>query len=541
MATELRMCVIDDIKIVVQGISNQINWETYGIRIVGTAGNGERGIELILETEPHIVLTDIRMPKMDGLEMTKQVLEKFPRTKIVFLSGYTDFQYAQQAVQLGAFDYIVKPFTPQKIIEVVLKAKKSIEEEMGETQRFHEMERKLRESLPYLRQEYFQLLLQFRTTPEQAARRWDFLNIGLERERFVVMLTEIDQFAEQTETLPVHEVELIRFTVQNILEESLRRYTKGFVFRDNTNRFVAIFNPLDSLSVEAISEQYRENVEKYSRYTVSIGLGEEVQAIHQISYSYAQALAALSYSFYTGGNTVYSYRNMSLVHQTAPRYSPEKEKELFYCLRSGNLQKAYAIVDELFEETITASVPPAPEVVKGFCDELAFLINRVFSEKLTHEEMKQIERHVLYIKNLSSYKLKELQGNMKELCRMGCELIQKRHVEDTNQVVEQVIEHIRQNVSSNMTVNDYAKLVYLSGSYFANLFKKVTGMTVVQFVTTERMEQAKIMLAQGKQVQEIAQALGYEDRPHFSELFKKHTGMTPSEFKQLYSAKGAGA
>ena len=519
MTTELRMCVIDDIKTVVEGIANQINWETYGIRIVGTASNGEKGIELIERTEPHIVLTDIRMPRINGLEMTKQVLTKFPRTRIVFLSGYTDFQYAQQAVQLGAFDYIVKPYTPKKIIEVVLKARISIEEEMGETQRYHEMERKLRESLPYLRQEYFQLLLQFRTTPELAAKRWDFLNIGLERERFVVMLTEIDQFAKQTETLPVQEVELIRFTVQNILEESLRRFTKGFVFRDNTNRFVAIFNPPDTLSVEAISEQCRENVEKYSRYTVFLGLGEEVMAIHQISYSYAQALAALSNSFYTGGNTVYSYQNMSPIHQTVPHYSPEKEKELFYCLRSGNLNKASAIVDEIFEETVTTSVPPAPEVVKGYCDDLSFLIKRVFSEKLTDEEMEQIERHFMYIKNLSS-KLKELQGNIKELCRIGCELIQKRHVEDANQVVEQVIQHIRQNVASNMTVNDYAKLVFLSGSYFANLFKKVTGMTVVQFVTTERMEQAKIMLAQGKQVQEIAQALGYEDRPHFSELLK---------------------
>ncbi|NQX68318.1 response regulator [Paenibacillus alba] len=538
MATELRMCVIDDIKTVVEGIASQIDWEAHGIRIVGTASNGEKGVELIHRTEPHIVLTDIRMPKINGLDMTREVLKKFPRTKIVFLSGYTDFQYAQQAVQLGAFDYIVKPYTPKKIIEVVLKARESIEAEMGETQRYQEMERKLRESLPYLRQEYFQLLLQFRTTPEQAAKRWDFLSIGLERERFVVTLMEIDQFAEQTETLPVQEVELIRFTVQNILEESLRRFTKGFVFRDHTNRFVAIFNPPDALSVEAISEQCRENVEKYSRYTISLGLGEEVTAIHQISHSYAQALAALSYNFYTGGNTVYSYRDMSPVQQTAPRYSPEKEKELFYCLRSGNLPKACAIVDELFEETVSVSVPPAPETVKGYGDELAYLINRVFSEKLTVEEMKQIERHLMYIKNLSSFKLKELQENIKKLCRIGCELIQKRHAEDANQVVEQVIEHIRQHAASNMTVNDYAKLVYLSGSYFANLFKKVTGLTVVQFVTSERMEQAKLMLIEGKQVQEIAQSLGYEDRPHFSELFKKHTGMTPSEFKQLYSVKG---
>ena len=170
MTTELRMCVIDDIKTVVQGISNQINWETHGIRIVGTASNGEKGIELINQTEPHIVLTDIRMPKINGLEMTRQVLKKFPRTRIVFLSGYTDFQYAQQAVQLGAFDYIVKPYTPQKIIEVVLKARKSIEEEMGETQRYHEMERKLRESLPYLRQEYFQLAAAISNDPRTSGK-----------------------------------------------------------------------------------------------------------------------------------------------------------------------------------------------------------------------------------------------------------------------------------------------------------------------------------------------------------------------------------
>ncbi|UJF34810.1 response regulator [Paenibacillus hexagrammi] len=535
MTTELRMCVIDDIRTVVQGIANQINWETYGICISGTASNGEQGIELIQRTEPHIVLTDIRMPKIDGLEMTRQVLAMYPRTKIVFLSGYTDFEYAQEALRLGAFDYIVKPYTPQKIIDVVLKAKQAIEEEMSETQRYRDMERKLRESLPYLRQEYFQLLLQFPTTPEQAKRRWDFLQIPLERERFIVMLTEIDQFSEQTDTLPVQEVELIRFTVQNILEETLKEHTKEFVFRDQTNRFVAIFNPPADLNAEAIAEKCRENVSAYSRYTLSVGLGEEVQEIHQISYSYSQAIAALSYNFYTGGNTVYSYRHMTPVYQPLPRYSPEKEKELFYCLRSGNLPKASSIVDELFEETVHASTPPAPEVVKGMCDELAFLINRVFSEKLTREEMEGIERQLYHIKNLSTYKLKELQDHIKEMCRIGCDIIQKRHVEDVNQVVEQVIAHIRQNVASNMTVNDYAKLVYLSGSYFANLFKKVTGMTVTQFVTAERMEQTKALLLEGKQVQEIAQALGYEDRRHFSELFKKHTGMTPSEFKQLYT------
>jgi two-component system response regulator YesN len=533
---ELRMCVIDDIKTVVNGIANQIPWETHGIRIVGSASNGEKGVELIRETQPHIVLTDIRMPKMNGLEMTERILNDLPRTKIIFLSGYTDFDYAQKAIHLGAFDYILKPFTPQNIIDVVLKAKASIEEEMGGIQRYHEMERKLRESLPYLRQEYFQLLLQFRTTPEQAARRWDFLNIGLNREHFIVMLTEIDQFAEQTQTLPIQEVELIRFTLQNILEETIGGVTKGFVFRDNTQRFVAVFNSPESQSAEFLAERCRENIESYSNYTVSLGLGEKVKYIHEISYSYTQALTALSYNFYTGGNSVYSYQNVESVHQKIPRYSVEKEKELFYYLRSGNLRKALNIVEELFIETVTVDVPHAPEAVKAMYDELAFLINRVFAEKLTPEEMQRLERHLLHVKNMGPYTLKEMQGKINELCRMGCEVILQRQTEDANQVVEQVIEYIRQHLNANLTVNDYAKVVYLSGSYFANLFKKVRGMTVGQFVTIERMERAKTLLLEGKQVQEIAQALGYEDRPYFSELFKKHTGMTPSEFKQQYTS-----
>lgn len=527
------MCVIDDIKTVVDGIANHIPWETYGIHIVGSANNGESGMNLIRQTQPHIVLADIRMPKMNGIEMTEQIVREFPDTKIIFLSGYTDFEYAQQAIRLGAFDYILKPFTPQKIIDVVLQAKAVIEEGRGKIERYHEMERKLRASIPYLRQEYFQLLLRFPATPEAAAKRWDFLNIGLDRERFIVMLVEIDRFSEQMLTLPVQEVELIRFTLHNILEETIGNVTKGLVFRDSTSRFVAVFNPPASQSAETLAEQCRENVEKFSKFTISVGLGEEVRHVHEISYSHTQALTALSYIFYTDGNSVCSYRNVRQVHHPVPRYSAEKEKELFYCLRSGNLLKSHMMIDELFSETIAADMPP-PEAVKQMYYELAFLINRVFSEKLPAEQMEPLENQLQSIKNFSSHSLKDLQGKIKELCRMGCERIVKQQTEEANRVVEHVIAYIRQHLDANLTVNDYAKLVYLSGNYFANLFKKVTGTTIGQFVTTERMERAKTMLLEGMQVQEIAQALGYEDRPYFSELFKKHTGMTPSEFKQHY-------
>ncbi|MDF2922452.1 MAG: hypothetical protein K0R57_1366 [Paenibacillaceae bacterium] len=537
MNEEIRLCIIDDIPDVVEGIASGIAWKEYGIAVAGTAGNGAAGQELIRRVKPHIVLTDIRMPRMDGLEMMKEFEHDCPGMKVIFISGYTDFEYAQQAVRLGAFDYIIKPFTPAKIVEIVLKAKAAIVEEEQNQKRYREMERKLRESLPYLRQEYFQLLLQFPTPPEQAAKRWDFLNIELDRERFIVIVIEIDRFAEKTMTIPVQEVELIRFTLHNILEETIGGKTKGLIFRDNTERFVAVVNPAPGLDTEALAELCRENIATYSKFTVSLGLGEEVRHIHQISYSYNQAMTALSYLFYTGGNSVFSYRNVQPVHETIPQYSAEKEKELFYCLRSCNLPKAEAMIDELFLDT-SSGPPLPPEMIRTRYYELAFLMNRVFAEKLLPGDMKELEKQAHRLKDGALLSLRDLQECMRELCRKGCAALIEQQKDESGRMVEQVTAYIRDNLHVNNTVNDYAKLVYLSGSYFANLFKKVTGTTVGQYVTAERMNKAKQLLYEGQAVQDIAIALGYEGRQYFSELFKKHTGMTPSEFKQTVADKG---
>lgn len=531
MNEEIRLCIIDDIPDVVQGIATGIPWHNHGITVAGTAGNGTAGQELIRRTKPHIVLSDIRMPRLDGLEMVKELAQECPGMKVIFISGYTDFEYAQKAVRLGAFDYVIKPFTPQKIVEIVLKAKEAIEEEVRNQKRYRELEHKLRESLPYLRQEYFQLLLQFPTPPEQAAKRWDFLNIDLDRERFTVIVVEIDGFAERTRTIPVQEVELIRFTLHNILEETIRGKTKGLIFRDNAERFVAVVNPAEDLSAEALAELCRENIAIYSKFTVSLGLGEEVRYIHQISYSYSQAKTALSYLFYNGGNSVFSYRTVQPMYETIPQHSAEKEKELFYCLRSCNLPKAEETITGLFLEYSLGATPP-PEIIRSRYYELAFLMNRVFAEKLPPEEMKRLEQQAHRLRDEALHSLKDLQECLKELCRKGCEALIEQQKDESNRMVEQVIAYIRDNLHENNTVNDYAKLVYLSGSYFANLFKKVTGTTVGQFVTAERMNRAKQMLQEGAAVQDIAVALGYEGRQYFSELFKKHTGMTPSEFRQ---------
>jgi two-component system response regulator YesN len=131
---------------------------------------------------------------------------------------------------------------------------------------------------------------------------------------------------------------------------------------------------------------------------------------------------------------------------------------------------------------------------------------------------------------------KEMKEQIKEFCRLGCSYVQKRQYHDARSLVDQAIVFIEHNLDRNLTVGDCAKSVYLSPSYFSNLFKKEVGLTLAQYIITKRMDKAKEMLLGGMQVQDVALAVGYEDRPYFSELFKRHTGMTPSEFKAHYIA-----
>jgi len=532
----MKLCVIDDIPTVVRGLAHSVNWSAHGIVVAGTATNGEEGMAMIREVKPDIVLTDIRMPFMDGIEMMKTVQREMPWIKLIFISGYTDFAYAQEAVRLGAFDFIVKPFTKDQVQEAVLKATAALQRERSQAEQMQHMERKLRESMPYLRQEHMRLMIRYGSSQHKLRQQWDFFGVDMDDEDFLVMVADIDFFAERTAELPVNEVELIRFAVHNIIEETILTHTKGIVFRENLNQFVAVVNRPRTLDAEQLAEMCRENVSRYTYQTVSIGVGEAVEEPWRLSVSYGQAMNALAQTFYTGGNSVYRYAKEEDGRSGMPRYSYEKEKELLYCLRSANTDKAEEQLESIWNEWTGASARPEPELTRALCQELAHSMHRVFVERATDSEIAQLETSLAEMnKNPSSFE--ELRRRMKEYCRQGCSYLQKRQFTDARSLVDQAIAFIEQNLQRNLTVGDCAKSVHLSPSYFSNLFKKEIGMTLAQYIISKRMERAKVMVLEGMQVQDIAISLGYEDRPYFSELFKRHTGMTPTEFRAHYASK----
>jgi len=533
----IKICVIDDIKSVVDMISRKPPWQEHGIEVAGTALDGEEGLRVIRENRPDIVLTDIRMPRMDGLEMTRAILEFAPLCKIIILSAYSEFSYAQQAIRLGAMDFVKKPFSLDEIVNVVLKAKTAVLQERREQEKIKAMEARIKESLPILRQEYLTFLMQHQTSEHSAKSRWEYLGIPLAQQDFVVFIAEIDRFTEKYQNQPVPEIELVRFSLQNILEETVAAYTTGVIFREATNRYVCIINSTGSDAAEQIAEACCANVSRYSRCTISIGAGLCVSTIHELADSYGQALSALAYHFYTDGNAVYSYANIVNKPRAVNNYSVAAEQEFLFALRSGNRGKSQLVLSNIFDELLQLDPLPEPQYVENIGYELSFKICRVMLELFPYEKVEPLEQRVNMLKSRTHPSLQEIRGLLTELCAEGCRWIEEERSFESTRIIHQAKAYICDNLHTSLSLEQVAKQINLSQGYFSNLFKKVLGVSFQQFVMHEKMEKAKAMLIEGFQVQEIAMELGYEHRRYFSEVFKKYTHMTPSEFKISYLGK----
>ncbi|MDF2836388.1 MAG: AraC family transcriptional regulator [Paenibacillus sp.] len=533
-STKAKLIVIDDIRSVVQMIATKIPWEQHGIEVTGTAGDGMEGMELIERIRPDIILTDIRMPKLDGLAMTERILETLPDCKVIILSGYTDFEYARKAVSIGAFDFIKKPFTVEEILNVVVKAKDSWELQQRSKADLEQLRKQVKASLPMLRQEYLNMLLEHPASERKTLELWGFMELNIPPRDLTVITAEIDDYGNKYSDLPVQEIELIRFSLQNILEETVREHAKGTVFRVAPRRFLIIVHSADPSVGLRTAETCCAHVARYTKFTVSIGVGNPAAALTDLPESYRQARTALSYHFYTGGNAVFHYDAVSQKQAIRPAYAFHLEESLVFSLRSGNREIALDTLHKLVDELKEIRPYPDPEQVAGIFIVWASVIYRTLLEALPAERLAAIEDRIRAVRSGSSLTLHHLSENLTELAAEGCRLILSDRQNESQKVIRKALEFIHEHLGDDLSIDRCARAVSLSGGYFANLFKKETGTTFNQYVTQERLEKAKKMLIQNVPVQDIAIELGYEHRRYFSDVFKKHTGMTPSEFKEFY-------
>lgn len=526
------LCIIDDISSIVEGISKSIRWGEHGIEVVGIALNGEDGIALIQREQPDIIVTDIRMPKLDGLELAQYVREHAKNSRILFITGYPDFHYAQQALRLGVADFITKPFSLEQIEQAVLQQKQAVIDNRLRTMKLKGLEQQAQDHSRVRNEHALNLLIRHAMDAQEASQMWNSLQLPLHRFPLALALIQIDHLDVEPADISMKEVGFTEHVLCNIVEETVSQYTQGYLFKHSFGRFIALVSPTAEHSASFFAEEICHNMRHYAKFTVSIGISDLILSAHALPQGFKQAEIALSHRFYTNGDAVsdYSSLNREAAKEWSgwPIHSKQLEQELILAVSCGNRLGTLSILDELLGRLAFTE----PEKLKAYCNHIAFILLCTYHDKLTEDEFTSIPSYLRDRLPDERQTFHELKAFLVELCELGCGLLDVRSRSGIKQAIEEAVRYMHDRMHEELTISQCAQHVHLSPSYFTAMFKRMTGQTFHACLNEMRMEQAKRLLQADFPIQEVAEQVGYKERRYFTAVFKKHIGVTPSEFKQ---------
>jgi len=469
------------------------------------------------------------------LQLTRFVLEKFPRTRVIILTGYDEFEYAQQAVKLKAYDYILKPITASELRKILDKVKRDLDSEAAKMEDINKIKMQLRESLPLLKERFLNRLVSGLMQKEKVNEKLEYFGIRFEGNCFVTLVIDVDDFREFSRYHPGTEDELLLFAVYNISEEFVNKESCGVVFQNNNEKTVAVLcgENMELIRETAvwISEQIRQAIEKYLMFTVSIGVGAVCDSLDDIKNSYKGAVSALDYRFLLGKNRVISISDMEGHGNPPSDYNKEWERKLVSGIKTGTNGEIDCIIGNIVE-SLKNSYTSIERCYIHIQQVVVSIIDAVSELGISEHDVFGSGRSPLT--EVYGFKtLEEVEAWLGSLCRRVSGFISDRRDNYCKIQALEAQEYIKRNyMDENISLNSVCKHLLISTSYFSMIFKNYTGETFIEYLTGVRIEKAmELLKTSNLKTYEIAHRVGYSDPHYFSLIFKKAAGQTPTEYR----------
>ncbi|MBD0378714.1 response regulator [Paenibacillus sedimenti] len=532
-----KIIIADDEDNVREGIRDSLQWEDLGFELVGDFVNGRDVLQSLEQLQPDVVLTDINMPLMDGLEVTRYLFEHYPQIKIIILTGYDEFEYAQQALKLKVHDYILKPNTAEELSQILSKVKADLDDENRKVEDLSKLKQQLRESLPLVRERFLNQLVTGELRESKLGDKLAYLDIDLPGSYYVVAVIDVDDHGELQRFYPESESELLYFAVCNIAGEIISRKKNGIVFQNNNEKTIAILfgGHIEALREEAVHifEEINRSVREYLKFTVSIGVGDICNSLNKIHHSHKKASHALDYRFFLGKNRIIHIGDIEGGTGERVPYDKHWERKLATTLKSGTQQEIEGIIEKIIENLKESYLPMdrcyihIQQIIVSILDVLDDL---EICETLHSNSSSSPLTEIYGLKTLD-----EVEDWLKNYCLSTTGIILETRNNACKIQALKAEGYIKENYAdANMSMDMVCKYLVLSTSYFSLIFKNHTGETFISYLTRIRVEKAKELLkCTDLKTYEIANRIGYADPHYFNLIFKKATGMTPTVYRRM--------
>ncbi|MCK9861483.1 response regulator [Paenibacillus sp. ATY16] len=526
-----KVLIVDDEFYFRQALKISLPWSELGFQIAGEAKNGAEALELMPEVEPDVVLVDMNMPIMDGLEFIHKAKERDQKTKFLVLSGHSEFAYARQAVQLGVSNYVLKPINEEELQSSLLNIKDLIRSErLGELE-LDDLRKQASEGLSYMKEQVLNDWLQGSSRSRQQQDRLHDLGIPPEGLHYRTVVVDLDAEDERhpDEGMTIHKAK-----VQEIAKRCMQSAFHCVSCQDQDGRLVLILGaPEGSFNnLEAICERIRLTVQNDTAYTVTIGLGNGCDTYESIPSSYKEAIIALKHRFVWGGNKVFVHSLKGEPGMKTGLYSVEKRSGLLMLMRIGNITETEEWLVRFFRDARDQKASMEMLLLAGIeivstCLEFLAEASQSFEDVFRDTTQPDMIQHVQRMKTF-----KELEEWIHDLILKAMDHVHSRKTNRAVKVIEEVKAYISNHYGNEeLRIEDIARSVHMNYNHLCFVFKKETTFTINDYLTEIRIIKAKELFDQGEKViQNVASRVGYADANYFSKCFKKYMGITPSKY-----------
>ena len=534
----LKVFLVEDEVVMRNGIKNNIPWEQEGFEFVGEASDGELAYPLIKREKPDILITDIRMPFMDGLELSRLVKKELPQIKIIILSGYNEFDYAKTAISIGVTDYLLKPISSAKLLEAVKKVGDMIEKEQDNVRLMERYEKEMEENILQEKHKLWGALASNRLSTIELLEKGQHLGMDFTASAYLVFLFKLMQEGDATGcsdelNRASEKVNILSGTWEKVL--SFDRSPEGWAF--------LIKGESETEVLETFAETKKELlnlVAAYPKVEYFGGLGSIVQRIGDIQNSYKEAARAFSSRFFLDANQIADSAEMVPVQNeedgkidVSKMLSKKREHELVEkFFKNGTVEEVDSFLDELFqnigEQNCKSLLYRQYVVMDLFFCATDFLENLEIGTEELPEECRDINQIVEKAGNAQSLR-HQIGILFSETMMLRDGHSKKKYsklLEDAKAFIDDNYKH------DDMSLNMVAAQVNISPSYFSTIFSNEMGQTFVEYLTHVRLEKAReLLMCSNMRTAEIGYEVGYKDSHYFSYIFKKVVGCSPKEYR----------
>lgn len=536
---EIKVFLIEDEMVVRRGIKNSIDWEKEGYIFCGEASDGELAYPMIIKEKPDILITDIRMPFMDGLELCKLVKKELPNIKILILSGYDEFDYAKEAIRLGVTEYLLKPISSGKLLEALNGVSESIRREKEDKDLVRKYMEEMRENTEHEKQKFFEQMIAGNLSMADALETGKKYEMNLSAGMYNLLLFRFTLGKENRksgELLGEAEYAIEKLTERLEYVFEFQRGVEGWAFllmADNEEQM--------SERVKELSKDLEEIMKNYSTIAYFGGIGQPVARLRELEESFREAERALAARFTMELNRIISVedirmaQNVDTLDDIEITSFGEIEKTrtmLEKFLNNGAEDEIDEFVDvyinELPEENLKSVlmrqyiIMDAYIVMMSFCEKIEGIEGEMQAQS---EELKNSMKTIQTLEEIKNY----IRMLLKKIIGVRDTISGRRY----SDIIEIAKDQIRKTyMSDEISLNTIAAEVGMSPSYFSSIFSKEMGKTFVEYLTEIRMDRAKeLLMCSSMKTSEIGYEVGYKDPHYFSYIFKKTQNCTPKEFR----------